>query len=652
MSLSSICWLDFETELMSPGNRLPHPAIATTYHSADGARLWHTHELPELLDRLLSDDTTAIGGHNLAAFDLPVIAQHLPWLRPKLWRKLAAGGIVDTLICERITQINRGSKGELGLAAIAPKYGINDFTDKDDPAIKAIRLSFGQFIGAREIPAAHASYALSDATVLPRLFERQWQTGLISWNDQAMLCRQLFWQALVGARGFRTDLDRVRQLNEMVTARIADLEVVARDCGFLRKPKADGKVPRNMKAIHEAIAAAYGAAGMPVPMTEASGKFPNGQVKTDRLTLEDVPGESLQAEQLRTLSEWSQFLAIRNKDIPMFMQGATEPVHTSFGIADTTRATHRPNSANMGKAAGVRECVMARPGFALAVSDFRMLELVGIAQLCVERLGLTTLASKINAGDDIHAEIGAGVLYDDDVATGRITFDDAVRAVIARRSAGDKVASEARDAGKPANFGMNGGMQSAETFQLYARKSYGQSLTLDQCERIMASWRNRAVDQQAYLAAIRQTRNEMGLYDCLLPRTEMLIPRGLARTAASNYPFQSIGMRVADRAGWLVAKAQYCPEFGEADMTGSHLVLFVHDDLTSEVPLDRAAEHAQIQEELMNRASREICPDVFAGTETAILTHLSKGAKASHAADGTLAVTQIQMPQSLTKGKK
>ena len=188
-------------------------------------------------------------------------------------------------------------------------------------------------------------------------------------------------------------------------------------------------------------------------------------------------------------------------------------------------------------------------------------------------------------------------------------------------------------------------MQSAETFQLYARKSYGQRLSLEQCERIMGSWRNRAVDQQAYLAAIRQTRNELGLYDCHLPRTEAIIPRGLARTAASNYPFQSLGMRVADRAGWLVTKAQYCPESGP-DMRGSHLVLFVHDDLTSEVPLDRAAEHAQIQESLMNRASREVCPDVFAGTDTRILTHLSKGAKATKVG-GRLGVTRVEMPESL-----
>lgn len=634
MSASSVTWLDLETEMMSPGNRLPMPAIATTWHPQDGARLWLTHELPELFDRLLSDDSTAIGGQNLCSFDCGVIAQHLPWLRPKLWRKLEAGQMYDTLVGERIIQINRGQRGELALDAQCRKYGI-PFSDKSDEATRAIRLSFGQYIGARELPPAHAEYALKDAIVLPTLFERQWQTGLIRWNDQAMLFRQLFWQSLVSARGFRTDLERVQRLEAMVAERIDELEVVARDCGFLRPTDRHGKTPRNMKAIHAAIAAAYTAAGMPVPMTAPSSKFPQGQVSSDRLTLEDVPGETLQAEQLRTLSEWSQLLSIRNKDVPMFKLGAAEPVHTSFGIADTTRATHRPNSANMGKTAGVRECVKAREGYALAVSDFKMLELVGIAQLCVERLGLRNLANKINSGADIHAEIGADIL------------GCSVEEVVRRRAAGDHEASEARDAGKPANFGMNGGMQSAETFQLYARKSYGQRLSLEQCERIMASWRNRAVDQQAYLAAIRQTRNELGLYDCHLPRTEAIIPRGLARTAASNYPFQSLGSIVANRAGWLVAKAQYCPNSGP-DMRGSHLVLFVHDDLTSEVPLDKADEHARIQEDLMCQASREICGDVFAGVDTRVLSHLSKGAKATKK-DGKFGVTQVSMPDLESK---
>lgn len=657
MTPSSICWLDFESELAAPGYRIPFPAIATTYHQRDGARLWLTHQLPGLLDRLLSDDTTAIGGHNLATFDCPIIAEHLPWLREKLWSKIERGHVVDTMIAQRQIQINRGSKGPLNLGDCARAHGVL-FIDKDDPEIQRIRMSFGQFIGAGTIPPAHAEYALGDAAVLQELFERQFTTGLVSLSDMRQLVEQQFDLALVAARGIRTDANHLAKLEVLVTDKIAELEVLARKQGFLHpRPKKDGTAARNMNAIQEAIAKAYDAEAWPgyqaaraakadlETLQKAAGKIPlteKGGVCTDRLTLEDAPSQALQ-----DLSEWSQILSIRNKDIPIFKGGVHAPAHTRFGIADTSRATsggeEHFNAQNFGKLAGVRECVKARDGYGFAVSDYKMLELVSIAQLIVERLGRRTMADKINQGIDMHAEIGADLLG--------ISYDEIKR----RMKAGDKVAKDARDSGKPYNFGTNGGLSKAETFQLYARKSYGMSFTLEQCERILEVGKHRGVDQQAYLQAVRDTgyyipdpKSESGrrkVYDCALPRFEGLTRRALSRTEASNNPFQCLGMRVAARGLHLVQREQYLPG---GKMLGSHAVLFVHDDITSEVPLDRIDEHARIQEALMNQASREICPDVFAGVDTRVLSHLSKGADATMI-DGRFGVTRVSMPEALQK---
>jgi hypothetical protein len=112
-------------------------------------------------------------------------------------------------------------------------------------------------------------------------------------------------------------------------------------------------------------------------------------------------------------------------------------------------------------------------------------------------------------------------------------------------------------------------------------------------------------------------------------------------------------MRIASRAGWKVAKAQYCT----GEMAGSHLVMFTHDDLTCEVPLDKIAEHTELQERLMCEALREVCPDVFDDStprklmvDSRVLSHLSKGAKATRV-DGQMGVTQVQMPASLDRRK-
>lgn len=663
---SSVTWIDFESELSAPGWKIPFPAICTTFHAQDGARLWFTHQLPELWDRLLSDDSTAIGGHNLATFDLPIVAEHLPWLRLKLWSKIERGHIVDTMIGQRQIQINRGSKGPLNLGDCARQFGI-PFVDKQDEEIQRIRMSFGRHIGATSIPDADAKYALDDAAVLEELFTRQYNTGLISLNDMAQLVTQQFDLALVAARGIRTDPDRVVTLERLVTERIAELEALARKQGFMHwKPKKDGTAARNMKAIQEAIARAYDNDAWPAyraaraakldldEVRKVAGRIPlteKGGVCTDRLTLEDAPSQALQ-----DLSEWSQMLSIRNKDLPIFRGAAHVPAHTRFNIADTSRSTSGGegafNAQNFGKLAGVRECIRAREGCALVASDLKMGELVGLAQLIVERLGLRTMAGKINDGVDMHAEIGADVLEIPELPDGSPNW----REVIRRSKAGDKVAKEARDAGKPANFGMNGGMTKAETFQLYARKSYNQVMSLERAQQVMASWGRRAVDQQAYLEAIKQTayripdpNSERGwrwAYDCALPRFENLVRRGLSRTEASNNPFQRMCMAMAIRGLHLVQREQYLPG---GRMHGSHAMMFTHDEIVSDVPLHLVHEHGRIQQELMCEASREICPDVFAGADLRALTHLSKGADATYDADGRLTVTQVAMPGSLKK---
>lgn len=686
---SSVTWVDFESELSAPGYKIPFPAIATTYTPADGARLWYTHQLPELWDRLLSDDSTAVGGHNLATFDLPIVAEHLPWLRLKLWSKIERGHVVDTMIGQRQIQINRGQKGPLNLGDCARQFGI-PFVDKQDDAVQALRTSFGQFIGATELPEAHRQYALDDAAVLEELFSKQFNTGLISLNDMAQLVTQQFNLALVAARGIRTDPERVVTLERLVGARIAELEALARKQGFLHgKPKPDGTLARNMKAIYQAIGMAYDpeawpryaaalkwtdkgpdleafnaareAKGLePVSAAEAvrllAGRIPltdTNRVCTDRLTLEDAPSEALQ-----DLSEWSQMLSIRNKDLPIFRNAAHQPAHTRFNIADTSRSTSGGedafNAQNFGKLAGVRECIRAREGCALVATDLKMGELVGLAQLIVERLGLRTMAGKINDGVDMHAEIGADVLEIPELPDGSPNWREVKR----RASTGDASAKDARDAGKPANFGMNGGMTKAETFQLYARKSYNQVMTIERAQAVMASWQRRAIDQQAYLEAIKQTayripdpnaeRGWRWAYDCALPRFENLVRRGLSRTEASNNPFQRMCMAMAIRGLHLVQREQYLPG---GRLHGSHAMMFTHDEVVSDVPLHLVAEHGKIQRELFEQGAREICPDVFAGADLRALTHLSKGADATYGPDGELRVTQVAMPCSL-KGKK
>lgn len=688
--------VDYETELIVPGAVLPRPAIATTYvdphdqvPGLTGAQLWLTRQLDGLWTHLLDlaiSGAIYIGGHDVARFDCNVTAAHFPHLRAKLREAFRLGRIVDTIQAERIIEIHRHLRAGAGLDDLCRKYGVR-FADKSDESVQAIRLSFGQFIGAEYIPPAHAEYALHDAIAPDLVLARQFATQLVDPWDLGEFCRRAYNGGRVAARGFRTDPERVEKLDQMVGERITWLEGIAREYGFLRTDR-DGSVHTNKKAVQIAVACDYSGRSLAdveaaytdvdrkskaamvraqkrelervelhpdVPRTDPSEKFPNGQVKTDRLTLEDASDPKLQA-----LAEYDQLKYIRNKDIKIFRDGAVQPVQARFTIVDTTRfATSNPQVHNFGKAKGVRECIAARPGFALVVSDFKMLELVGLAQLCVDVLGRHDMARKIRDGVDMHAEIGADVLG--------CTYEEIQRL----RKAGDAIAEEARDSGKPANFGLNGGMTDLDTYILYARKSYHQMLCEQQpgesnaavherrrikAAAIVEAWKRRAVDQQAWIQHVARTRNAMGRYDMKHPGFRNLWRRGLSKTEATNNPFQIIGANCSHLALGYVLDAQYvpAPDGGPGPMWGSFVVMTTHDDIVSEVPLSQVAEHAAVQEELMAKAARETFPGVFLSdtplkriVDTRVLTHLSKSAPATRTNDGALALTAVAMPDSL-----
>ena len=107
-----VVFVDFETELIAPGNALPRPAIATTYTAPDeahalgapamaGAQLWLTHQLECLWLWLLTEAVAGriyIGGHDVARFDANITGAHMPHLRRLIKQALDLGRVgVDRL---------------------------------------------------------------------------------------------------------------------------------------------------------------------------------------------------------------------------------------------------------------------------------------------------------------------------------------------------------------------------------------------------------------------------------------------------------------------------------------------------------------------------------------------------------------------------
>ena len=648
--------LDIETPLIAPGMPSPPPSWAATYHPQDGIRMWPTARIPEAFARAMA--AGPVLGQNIS-YDFRCAAAWHPELRPAIWAHYESGLVQDTMVAQRIIEIQRGdTRTDLSLSMLGRLWHV-DVPDKTDEATRAIRLDFGRHYGASALPPAHVAYLTGDVTAPGEIFAKQIDTALVSQRDLAHLCRQSFWTGLVGGWGFRTCPDRVAIFSARVEEHLGVLRGIAREHGFLR---ADGT--KDTKVLKCAMIRAYsgiviapadlsktaedalvaeilalrdagardGLAAVPLSASEKS-------IGTDKIAREDA----LEDEALQDLATWGQWQTCQDSVLPVLERGAVEPGHSKFSILNTTRTATSPQQQNLPKGHaphvgeditrqrvwGVRECFVPRGGKCFVTTDAKGLENCALAQCIVWATGHRGYADKINAGRDPLSECGAAIL--------EISYEE----FVARRKAGDAVCDDARSAAKPAVYGMSGGMSRPETLQGYARRGYGLSMTLERTAQVAAA--NKAImaqdGRQAWLDAADVLRNALGRYDVpLCPQLTDLIRLNVSRTDSRNNPFQFVGAHVMSNAAWAVCRGQYLT--GECP---ANLMTFVHDDLTSEADPDVAHEVALYQERCIEAAGAAACPDVKWAGDSRALTHLSKAAKATRNTAGRLLVTEVAL---------
>lgn len=579
---------DLETFLTEAAFQAPLPVCATTWTQDGGPRLWHTWELEACMAEVLRHDVIVL--HN-GAFDFAVIAEWYPHLRPLIWAAYREGRVYDTMLGQRIIEIQKGERGKLALDMVAMRNGLH-MTAKAES--QHIRTTFGQFYNKVIPEGEHREYALADAQLPMQIRERQLRSRLVSARDMKRLAKKAFWQHLVSASGFVADPERIAALEQKVTAQLAVMQAIAVEAGFVRE-----NGTRNKKAIQQAIVNAYGYAR--VPLTDKR------NVRTDAETLEDSGNADLVQ-----LMDWGGLLSVRNKDLKLLREAGHHPLHSLFGVADTLRTTtKRPNQQNFGKLGGVRECIVPRAG-CFVLSDFSNLENVTLAQLIYRELGLSNMRDMLNNGIDLHARVAQMLL--------QIPYDEVIR-----RKKTERAVKEARDMGKPANYGLAGGMNSPLTFQRYARGGYNVKMDLETTIRVMLAWKEMSPDQMAWREAHGagwpqalggDGRFEFG--DVQLPNSD-IIRRNVAATIRANTPFQALGAETADEAGWLLSEEQYL--YGRLP---GRVSLFIHDEFGTDCEESAATEVAQIQERCMIEAAANVLPDMKMKVDTKAVDRYSK----------------------------
>lgn len=281
-----------------------------------------------------------------------------------------------------------------------------------------------------------------------------------------------------------------------------------------------------------------------------------------------------------------------------------------------------PNLQNLPKERGVRECYRARPGTVFSSVDYEALELHTLAQACLTLVGKSKLAEALNEGVDPHLLLAVQFLLDG------ITYDEGKKIRKDEGHPRHKEVIHARNMAKIANFGLPGAL-SAKTLVRYA-KAGGIIVDLDAAMDLKAKWFKAWPEMKDYfkkigsLLYIGDVGEEVGTAEQLFSARM----RGGARyTALCNTMFQGLAADLAKVACYEVAKACYVPGHNPI-LFGSRSVVFVHDEIIMEHPIETAHERAMEQARIMIEAGRAFCPDVPLKAEPALMHFWTKDAVA------------------------
>lgn len=288
----------------------------------------------------------------------------------------------------------------------------------------------------------------------------------------------------------------------------------------------------------------------------------------------------------------------------------------------------------------IRQCGIPRDGYHLMSVDYSGMELGTLAQTCINLFGYSVLADKINAGYDFHTWFGAQLanFFDGDFNTicsdAGVTDTDEIHDIfLAMKGHEDpavaKFFKHYRKLAKPTDLGFPGGL-GPETFCTYAHGTFGVDVTLDMATELRSFWKKTLPEMKDYLEWIN-TRSDPH-HDGHFYST----PLGMYRAncsycAAAN----GLALQSPSAEGALMA---VCNVVSETFLPGSVLsddekgyrhrpILFIHDEIVSEVREDVAHECAQRVSEIMIAAMRLITPDVRVGANPCLMNRWNKEAE-------------------------
>jgi DNA polymerase-1 len=461
-------------------------------------------------------------------------------------------------------------------------------------------------------PYEAVQYALMDALSTLGAHLSQWE----QWaeiTDETRQTQAAWALAAVSARGCCVNPTRV----EALAAHLITLVVAARtelQAAGIYRP--DGT--KDMAALRGMVTSAYEGAGLTVPMT-AGGETTGPQVGTSRSVLLESGHPTL-----RRLAEVGAQEKLLTSFIPVLQGGYHHPIICRYHVLVKSNRTScvKPNMQQLPRYPGVRECIVARPGFALCSVDYDAAELHTLAEVCQQVCGYSEIGKlyRANPDHDLHSDFAAmmnGMEYAEFMA-------------ILKGSEGPerpKWAKKQRQGAKAANLGFPGGL-GAKTFQAYAKAApYFLDLTLSECQALQAAWKKRWPCVVEFMNAVSAQLGPDGRADFALVMTGFL--RGdCGYCDGCNTQFQGLAAAGAKDALYRVVR--------DGAAHGVFPVAFMHDEILAEVPLATMHDSAYWLADTMISSLGALCPSVPITAKPCLMLEWSKDAEPTFNAQGKL----------------
>lgn len=300
-----------------------------------------------------------------------------------------------------------------------------------------------------------------------------------------------------------------------------------------------------------------------------------------------------------------------------------------------------PNAQNLpsrDKEFPLRNMYLADEGMLLCATDYSFIELVCLAESCIQRFGFSIMGDIINAGVDPHRWF-AGVRSR--LITGDTSFTKSPQEVLAVNAfLKEQVTSKQRQDAKAANFGLPGGMGS-KLFYCNCREQ-GIDITIEDAEEMHFLWLNTFTEMKYHKqpTEVHDTERVRNAYRFVDPETDeyedmeeptdkngrkqlyrAVLINGMIRnncsfSAALNVQFQGLAAYGIKRAMWHLAMYGYLPRLRN----------MVHDEIVYVLRPEELMTHIPNVERLMIEGMTEATPHVKVKVETCVMNHWDKGA--------------------------